>query len=168
AAGAGQKAPADDLTSMAKKFVDRLAAGDFATAVKGFDAAMTAALPADKLAEVGRTLNGQAGAFQKQTGARSEKESQYQVIFVACKFEKADLEAKIVFDESKRIAGLFFVPPPSGSSEYRPPEYDRPASYRDTEVRVGKGDWTLPGTLSSPAASGAVPGLVLVHGSGPL
>jgi uncharacterized protein len=168
ASGAEQKAAAEDLTSMAKTFVDRLAAGDFATAVKGFDPAMTAALPADKLAEVWKTLNAQAGAFQKQTGARSETQAKYRVIFVRLKFEKAELEAKIVFDESKRIAGLFFVPPPSASSEYRPPDYDRPGSHRDTEVRVGQGEWALPGTLSSPMSSHAAPGLVLVHGSGPL
>jgi uncharacterized protein len=168
ASAAGQKAADEDLTSMAKTFVDRLAAGDFATAVKGFDPAMTAALPADKLAEVWKTLNAQAGAFQKQTGTRSETQAKYRVIFVRCKFEKAELEAKIVFDASKRIAGLFFVPPPSASSEYRPPDYDRPGSHRDTEVRVGRGEWALPGTLSSPASSHAAPGLVLVHGSGPL
>jgi len=167
-ARAGPKTASEDPTSMAKKFVDRLAAGDFATAVKGFDPAMTAALPADKLAEVWKTLNAQAGAFQKQTGARSETQGKYQVIFVRCKFEKAELEAKIVFDTSKRIAGLFFVPPPSASSEYRPPDYERPGSYRDTEVRVGRGEWALPGTLSSPRSSLAAPGLVLVHGSGPL
>jgi len=166
-AAAEPKAPADDLQAIAKKFIDLLAAHDFAAAVKRFDPAMTAALPADKLADVWKTLNAQAGPFQKQTGARAAKESKYQVIFVTCKFEKADLEAKIVFDDSKRVAGLFFVPPP-GTSEYRPPAYDRPGSYRDADVRIGRGDRALPGTLSVPAARRPVAGLVLVHGSGPL
>src|SRR3989454_2474998 len=167
AAAAEPKTPAGDLQAIAKKFIDRLAADDFATAVKSFDPTMTAALPPDKLAEVWKSLNAQAGPFQKQTGMRAAKESKYQVIFVACKFEKAVLEAKIVFDESKRIAGLFFVPPP-GASEYRPPGYDRPEAYGEAQVRVGQGDWTLPGTLSIPAGPGPVPGIVLVHGSGPL
>src|SRR6266850_1860357 len=167
AAAAEPKAPADDLQAIAKKFIDLLAAHDFAAAVKRFDPAMTAALPADKLAEVWKTLSAQAGPFQKQTGARAAKESKYQVIFVTCKFEKADLEAKIVFDDSKRIAGLFFLPP-AGTSEYLPPGYDRPGSYRDADVRIGRGDWALPGTLSFPAARRPVAGLVLVHGSGPL
>jgi len=35
-------------------------------------------------------------------------------------------------------------------------------------VRIGRGDWALPGTLSFPAARRPVAGLVLVHGSGPL
>ncbi len=167
AAAMGQKEPAGDLRAIATKFVDLLAAGDFATAAKRFDPAMTAALPADKLAEVWKGLNAQAGPFQKQAGARVARESKYQVVFVACRFEKTVLEAKIVFDESERIAGLFFVPPPS-ASEYRPPGYARPERYTDAEVQVGNGDWTLPGTLSIPAGPGPVPGIVLVHGSGPL
>ena len=167
AAAAEQKTPAGDLQAIATRLVDRLAAGDFATAVKSFDPTMTAALPPDKLAEVWKSLNAQAGPFHKQTGARAAKESKYQVIFVACAFEKAVLEAKIVFDESKRIAGLFFVPPP-GASEYRPPAYDRPEAYGEARLRVGRGDWTLPGTLLIPAGPGPVPGIVLVPGSGPL
>src|SRR3989442_7172515 len=167
AEAAEPKAPAVELEAIAKKFLDRLAAGDFATAVKSFDPTMTAALPPDKLAEVWKSLNAQAGLFQRQTGVRAAKESKYQVIFVVCKFEKAVLEAKVVFDDSKRIAGLFFVPPP-GVSDDRPPGYDRPESYRDAQVRVGQGDWSLPGTLSIPVRAGPVPGIVLVHGSGPL
>ncbi len=164
---ADQKQPADDLQAIARKFVDLLAAGDFAAAVKRFDPTMTTALPADKLRDVWKTLNTQAGAFQKQIGARAAKESGYQVVFVACKFEKAVLEAKVVFDDSKRIAGLFFVPPPA-TSEYTPPAYARPGAYSEVDVRVGSADWSLPGTVSTPAGQGLVPGVVLVHGSGPL
>lgn len=159
--------PAGDLQAVAKRFIELLAAGDFATAVKSFDSTMSGALPADKLREVWKTLNTQAGPFRKQTGVRAGKESDYQVVFVTCQFEKTVLEAKIVFDESKRIAGLFFVPPPS-ASEWRPPGYARPEAYSDTEVRVGKAEWPLPGTLSVPAGPDPVPGIVLVHGSGPL
>src|SRR3989449_9208277 len=133
-AAAEQKTPAGDLQAIATKFVDRLAAGDFASAVKSFDPTMTAALPPDKLAEVWKSLNAQAGPLLKQTGARAAKEAKYQVIFVACAFEKAVLEAKIVFDESKRIAGLFFVPPP-GASEYRPPAYEQPEAYGEARLR---------------------------------
>jgi hypothetical protein len=167
AAAAEPKTGADDLQASARKFVDLLAAGEFATAAKRFDPAMTTAMPADRLAEVWKGLSAEAGPFEKQTGARAAREAGYHVVFVVCKFEKAVLEAKIVFDDSKRIAGLFFVPPPT-VSEYRPPSYARPDSYRDAEVRVGEGDRALPGTLLIPASPDPVPGIVLVQGSGPL
>src|SRR5262249_8686695 len=35
------------------------------------------------------------------------------------------------------------------------------------EVRVGEGEWALPGTLAVPTGSGPFPAAVLVHGSGP-
>src|SRR5213593_1709879 len=108
-AGAAEPtAGADDVQAIAMKFVDLLAAGDFATAVKRFDAVMTAVLPPDRLAEVWKGLKSQTGPFQKQEGVRVAREAKFRVIFVTCRFEKAVLEAKIVFDDSKRIARLFF------------------------------------------------------------
>jgi uncharacterized protein len=38
---------------------------------------------------------------------------------------------------------------------------------REVEVTVGNPPWALPGTLSLPAADRPVPGVVVVHGSGP-
>src|SRR2546425_11009201 len=65
-AAAEPKSPADDLQAIAKKFIDRLAADDFATAVKSFDPPLTAALPPDKLAEGWKSLNAQAGPLSKE------------------------------------------------------------------------------------------------------
>jgi hypothetical protein len=42
-----------------------------------------------------------------------------------------------------------------------------PSSFDDRAVVVGTDPWKLPATLSMPRASVAVPGVVLVHGSGP-
>lgn len=42
-----------------------------------------------------------------------------------------------------------------------------PTGPRDVEVTVGSPPWALPGTLSLPAAHRPVPGVVIVHGSGP-
>ena len=156
-----------DLQATAKRFVELLTAGDFATAVKDFDETMKGALPAEKLAEVWRMINAQAGPFQKQIGIRTEKEPQLEVVFVKCQFEKAALEAKVVFDKAGKIAGLFFVPPPA-SQGYGIPDYVDPERFRETEVTVGAGTRALPGTLSVPVGAGPFPGVVLVHGSGPL
>jgi hypothetical protein len=52
-------------------------------------------------------------------------------------------------------------------AHYEPPAYADPAKFEETEVTVGSGEWALPGTLTMPKGKGPVPGLVLVHGSGP-
>lgn len=40
-------------------------------------------------------------------------------------------------------------------------------TFIEREVTVGQGEWKLPGTLTLPENATAVPGLILVHGSGP-
>ncbi|MGZ5515257.1 MAG: alpha/beta fold hydrolase, partial [Candidatus Aminicenantales bacterium] len=108
----------------------------------------------------------QLGAFKKQAGARREELQGYDIVLVTCEFEKATLDARVVFDKTGKIAGLGFVPtaPPA---KYEPPAYADPAKFEETEVTVGSGDWTLPGTLTMPKGAGPFPALVLVHGSGP-
>jgi hypothetical protein len=43
----------------------------------------------------------------------------------------------------------------------------KPGAFREREVRVVSGTYSLPGTLAMPAGDGPFPGVVLVHGSGP-
>src|SRR5262249_47563238 len=87
----------------------------------------------------------------------------YVAVVVTCQFAKAKLDARIVFDGDKHIAGLQFLP----SAEYKPPAYVKRDTFAEQEVTVGTGGWALPGTLSLPAGDGPFPAVVLVHGSGP-
>ncbi|HWP42354.1 MAG TPA: alpha/beta fold hydrolase [Blastocatellia bacterium] len=162
------QAPADDITSRAKQFVEAFMKEDYSTASKDFDENMKRVLPVEKLREVHRSLITNAGAFKRQVSARTEKQQQYDIVFVTCEFALAAVDAKVVFDSQKQITGLFFVPaaqPPA--SEYKPPAYARPDSFSEKEVTVGSGEWALPGTLTLPNGQGPFPAAVLVHGSGP-
>jgi hypothetical protein len=98
------------IETLAKDLVGALASGDSKKAVENFDGTMKNALPAEKLQQVWNSLIAQSGPFVEQLGTRKEKILQYDVIFVTCKFERAVLDAKVVFDGNKQIAGLFFVP----------------------------------------------------------
>ncbi len=158
---------AADRQAAARQIVGLLAARDFATAVKSFDATMSEALPAANLGEVWRTLEAQAGPFKEQTGARQETEAGLAIVFVTCRFERAVLEAKFAFDPSGKVAGLYFVPPRPATG-HTMPAYARPEAFAARQVTVGSGTWALPGTLLIPSGEGRWPGLVLVHGSGPL
>jgi hypothetical protein len=98
------------VETLAKDLVSALASGDFEKAVKNFDGTMKNALPAEKLQQVWSSLIAQFGPFVEQLGTQRERILQYDVIFVTCKFENVVLDAKVVFDRNKQIAGLFFVP----------------------------------------------------------
>ena len=103
-----------ELSETAKKLVARLTAGEFDKAVEPFDETVGQALSAKKLQEIWGGLTKQFGPLKQTTGLRTakitEKSKEYGVVFVTCEFQKEKLDAKIVFDNQKRIAGLFFVP----------------------------------------------------------
>jgi dienelactone hydrolase len=159
---------AADVVAAGKNFVDLLAKGDFTNAVARYDATMATALPEPKLREAWDTLQSQAGRFRRQLRARAEKDREYDIVLVTCQFEKAMLDAKVVFDASGKVAGLFFLPTTPPAEWFRPPPYAQTNSFRETGVRVGSGRWVLPGTLTMPTGAGPRPAVVLVHGSGAL
>jgi dienelactone hydrolase len=158
--------PVNEYGASAKAFVDFLAKNDFTRAVGYFDSTMKTVLPEEKLAQTWVSLITQTGVFKRQIGARIEKISGYEVVFVTCEFEKVSCDIKVVFNQAKRVAGLFFVPV-KAPEEYSPPDYAQPTAFREKEVIIGEGEWALPGTLTVPKEPKTFPAVVLVHGSGP-
>src|SRR5262249_55418789 len=108
-----------------------------------------------------------AGALKSCDATRVQSVGSLQVTLTLCEFDRAKLDAQIVFDRNGRIAGLRFRPPAAPAAPYSPPAYVTPASYTETEFTVGAHDWPLPGTREMPVGAGPFPALVLVQGSGP-
>jgi hypothetical protein len=150
---------------LARAFLDELVRGDLASATARFDATMSAALPADKLAAVWAQIQAQAGAFEQIGDPHEERGPTHTTVLVPCRFARAVLVAKIIFDNDEKLAGLFFVPAPS-PTKWEPPAYARPDAFTEREVKVGDSP-ALPGMLTLPAGTGPFPAAVLVHGSGP-
>lgn len=151
--------PLDD----ALRFIELLAAERFADATAMFDARMAAALSTGELGSMWAELAKALGGF-KETGApRLEDAAPYRVVNVPCVFVSGTLEAKLAWDDTGKLAGLFFSPP---QGEYAPPPYASPDLVR-REVVVGEDPWKLPGELVLPSGAGPFPAIILVHGSGP-
>ena len=156
-----------DLSVNGAQFVDLMVNGDFAAAYAQFDPAMKGALPEKELRGAWQSIQTQAGPFNARLQARQEKQGGYDVVFVTCQFERATLDAKLVFDAEKKIAGLFFIPSQAAVISFLPPPYARTETYREKDFTVGSGEWSLPGTLTLPVGGPIpVPAVVLVHGSG--
>lgn len=149
--------------TLAREFVTQLAQGDYREAVSSFDSKMSHHLPEDKLQKLWEGISGQWGEFQQIQSIRLQKVPQYQIALVTCRFEKGLLDVKVVFSANQQIAGLFFLP----AGRYQSPSYVKPNRFKETEVTIGTGLWSLPGTLSVPIMGEKVPAVVLVHGSGP-
>jgi CubicO group peptidase (beta-lactamase class C family) len=105
-----KETPRPDVLDTARQFVDALVKEDFARAVEHFDETMRQEMPIAKTRELWGVLNGQFGAFQRQADTRTEKDGEYQIVYIDCEFEKGPLSARLVFDAQRRIAGIAFVP----------------------------------------------------------
>jgi dienelactone hydrolase len=147
----------------ARALVELLAKDAFDEAVAGFDETMAKSLPAPKLREMWVQLGQGVGAFRKCGAASSERAGAYEVIVLACEFEKSSLRMKTAWDSRGRLAGLFLLPP---EEPYAPPPYAAADLVR-RDVTVGSAPWSLPGELVLPRGTGPFPAVVLVHGSGP-
>jgi dienelactone hydrolase len=156
----------DSVTARAKEFVEYLSKGESAMCFEYFDSTMKAAMPPDKLKGVWDAVLGSIGPFKKQLRAESQKYKVYDIVFVTCEFEKDTVDVRVVLDERKQVAGLFFSKP-LAPIEYKAPPYAKRETFREEAVVVGSGKWALHGTLSIPRSPDPCPAIVLVHGSGP-
>lgn len=166
AGGAPDADPMAGLVDDARAFVELLVKEDYDGAVARFDATMRQAMPAPALKAAWQGLLAKTGAFREQTGVRTQGAGAFRIVLVTCAFERTPLDVKVVYDGKGQVTGLWFVPsaPPA---EWTPPAYADADRFEERGVTVGRGEWTLPGTLAVPKGDGPVPAVVLVHGSGP-
>lgn len=106
-----------ELSSRASELVTLLSEEEYADIEEMFDETMKAALPAEKLEEIWRSLIAQLGPLKTQGQIRNAKVMGYDFIYVPCHFENATLDCRIAFDGKGRVSGLAFVPPTETEKE---------------------------------------------------
>ncbi len=148
----------------ARTFVLFLHQEEFNKAVELFDATARKAVTPDKLRALWNGQQQAVGVFQDICRTRTEDLGAYRAVFVTCRFEKKQIDVKVIYDKAVNIAGFFFAP--TRRAEYQVPEYVDEKAFNEAEVQVGTGEWALPGTLTIPANKGPFPAVILVHGSG--
>ena len=105
-------------------------------------------------------LTNSYGAFQSINGTATTQAQEYDIISVKTAFEKAKLNLNIVFDKNKVIAGINYTPDQDAAEKI-------PQGVKETEIKFGKKEWELPGTLTTSENTSKCPVVILVHGSGP-
>ena len=168
--GSSEDEKSEQPTVLAQEFVDLLQTEEFSRAFDGFDETMKKALPPEKLQDVWQNLTGLAGQFRNQVGLQQDQLLQYVTVIITCDFEIRNVGIKIVFDENKKITGLWFMPAEIEArdwSEEHIPEYVQMDSFQEKETFFGDEERMLPGMLTIPKREGPFPIVVLVHDSGP-
>jgi len=150
----------------AVRFVQQMEKGRFQECISMLDETMKKALQGDKLEDLWKSLEGQAGSFVSIDGTRRQNQGNYLITMVTCRFEKGPLDVKVVLDNENRVAGLFFLPT-GPQTKPKEPAYVDKSKFTEEETEVVTGDYRLPATLTLPQGTIAPPVLVLVHGSGP-
>lgn len=160
-------ANSDRLVDTAVVFTDRFFRGEFEAMVPLMDEAMRKAFPPDKAAAVLAGIESQAGAMISAGRAlRTHSQQGYRIVIRPVNFERADLEAKVVFDADGLVGGFSFTPSALVIEPPDPP-YSDAARFTEEEIIVGEGEFALPGTLTIPRETERPPVAVFIHGSGP-
>ena len=160
-----------DFAAAGAGIVQKLGAGDFGSVAARFDSWMAKALPEEKLAEQWKELAVLAGPLiaVKKT-AITEEAGGYRCVAMTVAFQNApDDDVLVVFDQTGRIAGLYFGPQPTEEpKEWNAPDYVDRNHFHEVPLTVQRGPWHLPATLTVPNSSGPLPAVLLVPGSPPV
>lgn len=161
-------AVAQDYAEQQRKaaaLLDVLDAGQYEAARTDFDAAVSAALPAERLRQVWQSLPQQLGASTGRGPAHPEQINGLSAVVTPLHFSLASLDALVTFDNEDRINGFRLVPGKPPQPAPAPAPQNAPFSEHDIEVGPQQG--SLPGTLTVPRGAGPFPAVVLLAGSGP-
>jgi len=108
--GRGIIIPSAPPTFRSKTILHELINGRAENVISDFTPTMKEALPADKLTAVWNDLQTKMGTYQSMGEPTQTTEQGYTVVYVPLTFEKGTLRAKLVYDNTNYVAGLFFVP----------------------------------------------------------
>lgn len=108
--GRGIIIPAAPPTVRSKTILHELVNGRPENVLNDFTPTMKEALPAEKLAAVWKDIIGKMGEYQSMGEATQTEEQGYKVVYVPLTFANGTLRAKLVYDNTNYVAGMFFIP----------------------------------------------------------
>lgn len=157
----------EQLKETSREFVRQLAAGEYDAIMDDYTLSeqVTAQIDAERLEAIWTNQTESLGQFVELAGAEYAQSGEYHVTAVVARFTGGRQVVRLVFDDSATIVGLFF--PASGGS-YSPPEYADQSAFEEVDRTIAATETcSLPAKLTLPTGEESVPGVVLVHGSGP-
>ena len=156
-----------ERVAIAKRVVDELVAGEFEAVVDRFADQFQDQVSASAIADPWRQFAGGLGAYRGATVAQQGTSQGYPFVALRATFESGVLLVVVTFD-GRNLAGLNLRPT---DAAYEPPSYADRDAFVERDLAIPSPACDLGATLSLPTAAAdgdaTVPGVVLVHGSGP-
>lgn len=156
------------LEAEARAVLSHLAAGEFEAANDQFAPEVRDQLGADTLEGVWGQLTRAYGQYVRVAEVEHAAEDGRDVLVVTGQFAAGRQRFRFVFDDRGLVG--FFVPPGGGSSDaWEAPGYADESAFSERELTLEATDACgLGATLTMPSGTDQVPGVVIVHGSGPV
>ncbi|MBD2846577.1 DUF3887 domain-containing protein [Paenibacillus sp. IB182496] len=147
----------------ADEVIQAFLAGQFDAVYDRFDAALADAVSREALQTGWEAVSPTLGEFEATTVLQQAEVDGLHVAAGRAAFSEQQLKFQMAFHADGRLASISFSP------LYDQPAAEAPTGVQEEPVALGEDtDYPLEGTLTLPAdASGAVPAVILVHGSGP-
>lgn len=159
----GTPADTSALKRRTRSLVRALAAGEYQAAYDRMVGQLADQVSPSQLEQVWTNQAEQLGSFVEvgTVEYRGENEGQ-QLLRTRAVFEQGALD--VIVGLTKEGVSTLLVRP---GGEYSPPSYADQSKFTETELTLdAPGECSLGATLTLPAGSGQVPGVVLVHGNG--
>lgn len=147
-------------------FVKQLERQQFDSCYRMFDTVMASKFSASMLEGMWQSIPKYMGDYKSYSTVSSEKKDTLDLVYVRCEFEKTKMDLQFAFNKSKKIVGMYFVPPKSKAA-YAYPEYSLPHKFYETKITLKSGIYNLPGILCVPNNIKNPPVAILLAGSGP-
>ncbi len=100
----------DSCKLIAKNALSFFPKNEFEKVSAFFDDTLKKNLPSDKLGMVWKSLEQQAGSFEKTANDSVYNMNGYCIVDIHCIFKNGKLIFKTSYDKNYKIAGIFFVP----------------------------------------------------------
>ncbi|WP_424019888.1 alpha/beta fold hydrolase [Halorientalis pallida] len=153
------------LASAARTLVTRWADGEYEAMRAQFAASVREQVSAEQLRRDWATITDETGAFVSVADTSATTSRGYDVVVVTVRFRGGQQRFSVVFDDAGSVIGLR---PVRTTEAYSPPAYADQSTFAERSVTIrATDDCSLGATFSVPDGEGSVPGVVLVHGSGP-
>jgi dienelactone hydrolase len=154
------------VAELSETFLKKMIREQFDSCQTYFDTSVSNQLDAGMMRDMWNRIPQYVGEYKSYEDIRTEKIDTLDAVLIRCIFEKTKLDLKLVYNEQKKIVGIFFLPPKSKTA-YNPPDYFEASKQYETKLTVKTGTYELPGTLCVPNNVSDPPVVILIAGSGP-
>lgn len=154
------------VNNKAKEFIDLFLKGENKEAYGYFNDEIKSLMDLQTFGQVKDQLQKQYGEFVNKEGMGNSFSDSLKIVEVVLKYQRALLNARLVFNDSSKIAGFFFIPTfPRANTEGV--VYISADRFTEYEFTFGSKNWEVQGSVDVPKYKKSLYCVVMLSGSGP-